>query len=835
MPDMRFIFSVFFMLLFSVLQGQQRMAEISGKVVDEEERPLAKVSVAVLGRQSIVLTSDSGIFSIKVPAAKAIALTFSFTGFHTVQRNFYLGENEHEKIVVRLESSSKVLEEVIIKDESERTETGRISVNPKHAIAMPSPTGGVESLIKIFVGSNNELTSQYNVRGGNYDENLVYVNDFEIFRPYLVRSGQQEGLSFINPELAGRLNFYNGGFQAKYGDKMSSVLDIQYRKPKAFAGSVYIGLLEQGFHIEGISRNSRFTYLVGVRNRSNKNLLSAQETKGSYIPSSSDIQALFTYRFNNSWQLELLGTLSGTKFSLVPEEAKLTSSVLSPMFSTNLGLDIFFEGNEKDSYQSQLLGLSAVKQISKQLTLKWMLSRFENKEQEAYDIAGAYLFGERSFDKSQPDFGAIINPLGAGVFLNHARNRLTIANWSIAHKGEWDHNKHVIQWGVNAEKTRISDRLSEWEAQDSAGYNLPYQPGIFQLHTVRKSTANLDINKFSGYVQDNISFGAASRFTLQGGLRFNYNGLNKEFLVSPRVQMSWMPDADKDWVLKLAAGAYHQPPFYRELRRYDGTLNTALKAQRSWQVVAGADHNFKLWNRPSRVTLDAYYKQMWHVVPYDIDNVRIRYFGENNARAYATGVELRLFSELVKDAESWVSIGLMRTMEKIDDFYYYRYKNAAGEFITQQTEDQIIADSVRFDKGWMRRPSDRLITFGMFFQDYLSTNKNFKVHVNMIYGSNMPYNIPGSVRYRNGLIIDPYIRVDIGFSALLLSEDRSTRRSYSPFRKFNDIWASLEVFNLLDRDNTISYLLIRDFSNSVYAIPNRLTPRLFNFKLRAGF
>ncbi|MCO5242205.1 MAG: TonB-dependent receptor [Chitinophagaceae bacterium] len=831
----RYVLIMLGLLLSFVLQAQQRTAVVSGKVVDEEERPLANVSVVVVGGQSGTFTSGEGVFSIKVPAVRAIALAFSFAGFHTVQRNFYLSENEEEKIVIRLESSSKVLKEVIVKDERERSEVGLVRLNPKHAVTLPSATGGVEGLIKIFVGSNNELTSQYTVRGGNYDENLVYVNDFEIFRPYLVRNGQQEGLSFINPGLTGSLSFYNGGFQAKYGDKMSSVLDIQYKKPKDFAGSAYMGLLEQGFHLEGVSQKRKFSYLVGVRNRSNRNLLSAQETTGNYIPSSSDIQALFTYQLSPAWQFEFLGNISGTRFTFIPEEAKLTSSVLSPLFSTNLGLDIFFEGNEQDRYLTNMAGLSMAQKVNEKLKLKWMLSRFQNKEQESYDISGAYLFGERSFDKSQPDYGSIINPLGAGVFVNHARNILDIQNWNLSHKGTWDNKKHVVQWGLSAEKTRIEDHLNEWEAQDSAGYNLPYPSDRFRLYAVRKSMAALDINKLSGYVQDNISFGSASRITVQGGIRFNYNGLNKELLLSPRVQMSWIADQDKDWVLKLAAGAYNQPPFYRELRRYDGSVNTAVKAQRSWQAVAGADHNFTLWSRPSRITIEAYYKHLTHVDPYDIDNVRIRYFGNNNAKAYATGLEIRLFSELVKDAESWVSLGLMQTREKIDDFYYYRYKNAAGEFISAQTADQVVADSTRFDKGWTRRPTDRMVTFGMFFQDYLSTNKNFKVHVNMIYGSNMPYNIPGSVRYRNGLIIDPYMRVDIGFSALLLDGEKNNRRSHSPFRNFRNIWASLEVFNLLDRDNTISYLLVKDFSNMVYAIPNRLTPRLLNFKVMAGF
>lgn len=822
-------------LIIAHAVAQQKTATVSGRVVDDNERPVSGVSITILGRQTGTTGSDSGSFTIKVPAEKAIALVFSSSGFYDVQRNFYLNTGEQEKIVVRLSRRTKQLEEVVVKDERERREIGLVRVNPKYALTIPSATGGVESLIKIFVGGNNELSSQYSVRGGNYDENLMYVNDFEIFRPYLVRSGQQEGLSFINPELTGAINFYNGGFQAKYGDKMSSVLDIQYRKPKAFGGSVYIGLLEQGFHIEGTGKKEKLTYLVGVRNRSNRNLLSAQETKGNYIPSSSDVQALLTWRINNTWQLEALGNFSLTKFTLIPEEAKLTSSVLSPLFSSNLGLDIFFEGKEKDRYTTSMIGFAATQQLNKKTKLKWLVSRFEDNEQELYDIWGAYLFGERSFDKTQSDFGAITNPLGAGVFMNHARNKLNITNWNISHKGTWNNDKHYVQWGLSAERTLISDRLNEWEAQDSAGYNLPYQSDQLVLSKALRSSASLGINKVSGYAQDNIAWGDRSNFSLQGGVRFNYNALSKEFLISPRMQLSWQPNTSKDWVFKLAAGTYHQPPFYRELRRYDGTLNTALKAQKSWQVVAGADYNFKTFDRPSRLTMEAYYKHMWDVDPYDIDNVRIRYLGANNAKAYATGLELRLFSELVKDAESWVSIGLMKTMEKINDFYYYRYKNAEGEFITAQTQDQAVTDSVRFDKGWVRRPTDRLLTFGMFFQDYLSTNKNFKVHLNMIYGTNMPYNIPGSVKYRNALVIEPYMRVDIGFSALLLDSDRGTRRSHNPFRKFDNIWASFEVFNLLDRANTISYMFIKDFSNTVYTIPNRLTPRLLNLKILARF
>lgn len=822
----RQIFLTAVAILLSLLSfSQKKSAVVSGKIVDENEQPLPHVSVVILGRQTGVASNDSGYFKIKVPAEKAFAIVFSYTGRESEQKNFLLNENEEEFVSIRLEKGTNTLQEVIVSDQRDRTEAGLIRPNPKSILNLPSVTTGVESLIKIFVGSNNELTSQYTVRGGSYDENLIYVNDFEVFRPYLVRNGQQEGLSFINPELVRNISFYNGGFQAKYGDKMSSVLDIQYKKPKRFGGSAYVGILEQGLHFEGISNNNKLSYLVGVRNRSNRNLLSRQETEGNYVPASSDLQALINYQFNDKWQAEFFGNISQSKFSLNPQFSQLTTSVFSPFFTANLGLDIYFAGQERDQYQTNMLGLSFTNQVSKKLKLKWMLSRFENDEEENIDIAGAYLFGDRDFDKSQATYGTIVNPLGAGVFQNFARNTLNIENWNISHKGNYDLGKHAVQWGVAYDKTLINDKLNEWEFQDSAGYSIPFNPSQLQINKVIKSTADLDIDKFSGYVQDNIRFGdSLNAYTLSAGVRFNYNSLNKETLVSPRLGFSWKPDWKRDIVFRAAAGVYDQPPFYRELRRYDGTVNTDLKAQKSIQCVVGFDYNFKGWGRPMRWTTEMYYKSMTDVVPYDIDNVRIRYFGENSAKAYAAGIEMRLYGELVKDAESWISLGIMNTKENIKGDTYTDYTlNDLNEPI----------DSVTKEKGWVRRPTDRRITFGMFFQDYLATNKNFKMYLNLLYGSNLPYNIPNSVKYRNGVEIPAYIRADIGFSALLLDSDRSRRRSHSPFWGFDNIWASLEVFNLIDRDNTISYLLIKDFSNTTYTMPQRLTPRLLNFKIVA--
>lgn len=813
-----FLFSLFSLSVFS-------QTYVSGKVLDENERPLSGVSVTILGKRTGVVTTDSGTFRIQVTPGRAFALIFSYTGYSTEQRNFLMNEGEEETLTVRLERGTRTLEEVIVTDRRERNEAGLIRLNPKSVINLPAPVMGVENLIKIFVGSNNELTSQYSVRGGSYDENLIYVNDFEIFRPYLVRNGQQEGLSFIHPELVRNINFYNGGFQARYGDKMSSVLDIQYKRPRQFGGSAYVSILEQGFHLEGTSGNNKLSYLIGARNRSNRNLLSRQETQGNYTPSSADLQALITYQWNSRWQSEFLGNISQTQFTLIPQFSQLTSSVFSPFFSANLGLDIYFEGREKDLYRTRMMGLSTTFQPQRNLKLKWLVSRFENDESENIDITGAYLFGERDFDQSQPTFGLIINPLGAGVTQNYARNELKVTNWNFSHRGQVEKGKQVLQWGIGLDKTLTNDRLNEWEYKDSAGYSLPYDPNGLSLSQVIKSTADLDITKISGFIQDNLVFGDTSHtFTLQAGLRYNFNTLNKEFLLSPRFGASWKPRGEKDIIFRAAVGAYHQPPFYRELRRYNGTVNTSLKAQRSWQVTGGFDYNFKKGDKPLRLTAEAYYKNLTNVVPYDIDNVRIRYFGENMAKAYAAGLELRLFGELVKDAESWVSLGFMRTREDLENDFYKVY---TLDSLNQPT------DSSTVEGGWLRRPTDRLITFGLFYQDYLATNKNLKVYLNTIYGTNLPYNIPGSIKYRNALVIEPYIRVDIGFSALLLDSDRSKRRSHSPFRGFDNIWASLEVFNLIDRDNTISYLLIKDFANNVFTMPNRLTPRLVNFKIVA--
>ena len=818
-----------FLLLFPFIHllAQKSGAIISGKILDENENPLPGVSIVLLGRETGLASNDSGTFRMRVPADKAFALVFSYTGYKSLQQNFILNDKEEEHIIIRMERSDSKLDSITVTDERDRKEAGLIRINPKDAINIPTPIGGIESLIKVYVGSNNELTSQYSVRGGNYDENLIYVNDFEIFRPYLVSNAQQEGLSFINPEMTRNVNFYNGGFQAKYGDKISSVLDIQYKKPVEFGGSAYIGLLEQGLELEGTSKNKKFSYIIGARNRSFTNLLSSQETKGNYIPSSADAQGLFTYQFNNKNSLELFTVYSQTSFNLIPLSEQLSTAVFSPYFSANLGLDIFFSGQEKDKYKTGLVGLTWNQQLNTNLKLKWMISSFSDNESQNYDITGDYLFGERDFDKTSTDFGKIVTPLGVGSNQNFTRDNLNIHLYSFAHKGYLNKGNQYLQWGVSAELQTVRDQLHEWSYDDSVGYSLPLIPGSLDLNNVVNGNNSLDIGRFTGFFQDNISFKKNPAFALQAGARVNYNTFTHQFLVSPRIGFSWKPKNGKqDIIYKAALGIYDQPPFYRELRAPDGTINTAVRAQQSLQATVGFDINFHQNDKPFRLSVEAYYKDLWNVNPYNINNVSIQYYATNNAKAYAVGLEGRLFANLVKDAESWVSIGIMQTREKIEGASYYDY-----------TIDSLNRplDSTLVQQGWIRRPTDRLFTLGMFIQDYLSTNKNFKVYLNLIYGSNLPYSVPGSVKYRDALIIEPYIRADIGFSALLLDNDKSNRRSHNPFRKLDNIWATLEIFNVIDRENTISYLFVKDFSNVTYAMPQRLTPRLINLKLVTRF
>lgn len=805
------------LILPFVLQAQT--AVLYGVVTDEQGRGVELVNVAVQGTSFGTSTNPDGKYELEIPAGSRQLVVFSNVGFDLLKKSVNLSVGERREMNVLLKKKANTLTEFVKRDDRVRYEAGAIQIQSKKANELPSTIGGIEGLLKTFVGSNNELTSQYTVRGGNYDENLVYVNDFEIYRPFLVRSGQQEGLSFINADLVSNVNFSIGGFQAKYGDKMSSVLDVTYKKPKEFSGGVMLSLLGANIHLEGASKNQKLTYLIGLRQKSNQYLLQSQPTKGVYNPSFTDIQALVSYRLSKRWEVELIGNYARNRFNFFPEEQTTSFGVINQAYQ----LRVFYQGSEIDQFDSRFGGISTTYHPSEKLKLKLLASGFQTNERETYDISGEYLLGELETDLGKDNFGQIKTYLGTGLVHTYARNYLKVNVGNLAHRGSLDAGKHFISWGADANFTNIDDKLNEWERRDSAGFTQPYYSDSVVMKRVYRSASTFDYTRLSGFLQDNFRFNDSLDLTVSAGVRVNYNMLNSELIISPRIQLAYKPNWKRDIVFKLAGGLYAQPPFYREMRDLDGNVNKDLKAQKSAHYVFGADYNFKMYRRPFKLTGELYYKKLWDIVPYEYDNVRIRYFGKNDAVGYAYGGEVRLYGDLVKDATSWVSVGIMKTMEDVTDDKIV-LKDAAG------------ADSATLYPGYVPRPTDQRFMLGMYFEDYLPRNKNFKAHLNLMYSTGLPFGPPDKQRYGDTLRLPDYKRVDIGFSALLLDGARQDRPYHSFFRSLQSIWISLEVFNLLGIQNTLSYSWIQDqTTNKVYAVPNRLTSRLLNVKMVVNF
>ncbi len=813
---------IFLLLLFTAgyaAHAQQGTATITGVVRDEAGKPLELVVVAVTGTALGTQTDVRGQYQLTVPAGASLQIVFSASVSNRVFRSVSPQTGQSIRMDVTIRKQYMELEEATIREESRRGEAGNIYLDVAQSQYMANPVGGVEGMIKMFTGYNNELTSQYTVRGGNYDENLVYVNDFEIYRPFLTRSGQQEGLSFVNADLVSGASFSLGGFQAKYGDKMSSVLDVTYRRPTHFAGSASASLLGATLHLEGASHNEKLTYLVGLRQKSNQYLLQAQPTKGVYNPVFTDFQTLINYRFNEKWEMEVIGNYARNRFSFLPEEQTSSFGMINKAYQ----LRMFYEGSEIDQFDSRFGGISTTWRPNRKLKLKLLASGFQTDERETYDIHGEYLLGELETDMSKENFGQTKTYLGTGIIHNFARNYLKINVGNLAHRGSYSAGKHFVHWGLDANVVDIRDQLHEWERRDSAGFTQPYHPDKLDMTHLYSSSSRFNYMRYSGFIQDNFRFNDSLDLTVSAGIRFIHSTLNGETVISPRVQIAYKPDWERDVVLKLAGGLYAQPPFYREMRDLDGNVNQGLRMQKSAHFLAGTDHNMKWGRRPLKLTTEVYYKKLWDLVPYEYDNVRIRYFGANNATGYAYGAEVRLYGDLVKDAPSWLSIGWMNTKEDIKNDRIV-YQDAAGN------------DSAGFSPGYIPRPTDQRLMFGMYFQDYLRRNKNFRTHLNLMYATGLPFGPPDKQRYGDTLRLPDYRRVDIGFSALLLDGSKKERPAYSFFRNLNSIWASLEVFNLLGIQNTLSYTWVQDqTSGKTFAVPNRLTTRLLNLRIIVKF
>ncbi|MBL7784937.1 MAG: carboxypeptidase-like regulatory domain-containing protein [Chitinophagales bacterium] len=827
----------------------QYASSVSGMVTDERELPLSGVAVYNTTTGKTTFTDAAGYYYVPMRAGLQTELQFRLIGYVSQKHTLRPREGEDRELNVSMTSESKSLPTATIT--AKRTAVNIVSIPTQAIETIAATNAGVEAVLKTMPGvvSNNELSSQYSVRGGNFDENLVYVNDFEIYRPFLIRSGQQEGSSFINPDMVSSVSFSAGGFEAKYGDRMASVLDVKYRRPREWRGTLGASFLGFSGHLEG-SISNRTTISVGIRQKSNQYLLNALPTKGEYAPTFTDMQGFVTHQLHPKWQIQAIGNFASNRLTFLPVE----SSVAFGTFNDNFKIITAYEGSENDSYQNGMAGVGLIYTPQNNLTLKLLSSGYRSREIEAYNILGFYYIGEIEKDLTKDDFGDVTTILGVGTSHDWARNRLdaTIAN--VEHRGNWSSDKHFVSWGLKAQRERFDDQLNEWTRVDSADFTLPVQTNSLLLKDVLRAKTTLETGRYMAFVQDEWTFGKDKNWSVIGGLRTNYYELNQELLVTPRFQIGWRPElcrdsskraaCTRDLTLRAAVGLYHQPPLYRELRQTDGVINPDLLAQKSLQMVLGGDYNFRMWGgRPFKLTTEVYYKHLWDLVSYSFDNLLIRYSGQNDSKGYATGIDMRLFGQFIKDTDSWISVSWLKTKENLNNDHYYDYLNAAGQVINigdENITDFVVADSIRHDIGWVRRPTDQRFTVSMFVQDYIPKHENLRVQLSLILGSGLPVGPYGYPRLRNRLQLPLYRRVDVGFSALLYDSEKRTLASRNPLRHLKSIWTSLEVFNLLGVKNTVSFNYIKaiapDYRQEVYyAIPNYLTSRRINLRLLVKF
>lgn len=812
-------------LLLSLSLLAQQQITVRGIVTGENNDPLPNAHIRLTSDPAHgVVTNDTGIFAICVPADDTVLLLITYIGYDSLYKKIFAQSgNSIPILIVHMNKSSNVLHPVTV--EGNKPFMNTIDITPLEYI--PSTADPLTAILRALgAGNNNELSSQYSVRGGNYDENLVYVNGFEVYRPLLIRSGQQEGLPFPDYDLISSVSFSAGGFDARYGDKLSSVLDIRYKQPKHFESGITASLLGASFYMNDGSDSQKVYYLFGARYKTNQYLLNSLNTEGQYKPFFGDVQGLLGYKFKNKSYFELLGTFSYDSYKFFP----LSSTTATGVVNDVVRLNVFFDGQENDNFITGFGGLSYTMFPKKNVTLKFLTSGYHSLESETFDIIGDYLIGQVETNPGDQNYGNILYALGVGSYQNFARNYLQADVANITHNGTWQYSdKHTLQWGATVQHEAIGDALKEWELLDSAGYSLPYTGDEVQLHEVLRSNTALHSMRYSGYVEDTWQ-PLSTHLTFIGGVRAGYWDLNHETIVSPRFSIMMKPDWHRkgkpmDISLKAALGIYDQPPFYRELRDLSGVVHTDVKSQKSIHFLLGQDLNFYRWDRRFTFTTEVYYKYLFDLIPYNIDNVRIRYFGRNDGVGYAAGIDLRLNGEIVKDAESWVSLSLLQTKENLkDDSTYHIAYTSEGTIDTFYLVPQ----------GYIPRPTDQLVNFGMFFQDYMPGNKNFKVHLNFLFASGLPTGPPDNAYYRDAIRIPPYRRVDIGFSALLLGKDRDSTK-LRMLRNVESVWAGIEVFNLLGIQNTISYIWLKDVNNVEYAFPNYLTDRRINFRIIAKF
>ena len=817
MNQNKLIFAFLFLCIASVSFAQN--AHVKGVITDPENRAVSNVNITS-GKNST--QSDSkGYFEIDVASNKKASIIFTHISLKMISLTVSLKPNEVFVFNPVMNDSEEQMGEVFVSSRNRKRVQGITTIDAATIKKVPGANAGIENILKTLPGvnSNNELSTQYAVRGGNYDENLVYVNEVEVYRPFLIRSGQQEGLSFTNTDLVQNVDFSAGGFQAKFGDKLSSVLDITYRKPTQFGASLEASLLGGSASVDAISKNKKWSAVTGVRYRNNSLLVNSQDTQTNYTPTFADLQTNINYDISQKWQISFLGNISQNKYLYQP----LTRETKFGTVDQPMKLAVYYDGQERDQYDTYFGALKTTYKVSSGLTLKFIGSIFHTTEQEHFDILAQYRLSNAGEDETtNVDFTR-----GIGSQLSHARNDLDalIANSEIKGLKEWK-NDSQLEFGLKYTRESIRDRIAEWEMIDSAGFsinppivilpknNQPYEPftgPLLPYQDVRAINYNT-INRFSGYAQFNkkseigsnqIWYHLGARFQSWNVTGAAVEGKN-QMVISPRAQLAIKPDWDMDMIFRLSGGLYHQPPFYRELRDLDGIVNPNVKAQEAIHIVLSNDYNFKMWNRPFKWVTEMYYKSLSDVNVYSVDNVRIRYVANNNAKAYAQGLDFRLNGEFVPGTESWISFGYLKTEENYAD------------------------------KGYIARPTDQRLKFAMLFQDYMPNIPSVKLYLNLVYNTGLPGGAPAySDPYLYQSRLNDYRRADVGFAKVFIDSNTKVAKA-NWLKNFKELSVGVEIFNLFNNQNAITNTWVRDvYSKNQYAIPNYMTSRVFNLKLNA--
>ena len=813
------IIIVFLFLCIGFASSAQN-AHVKGVILDNENHPVADVNISV--GNNVSQSDTKGFFEIEVPSNRKSILIFTHISLKMITLAVNLKPNELLVFNPVMSNSEEQMGEVFVTSKNKKRVQGITVIDQSTIKKIPGANAGIENILKTLPGvnSNNELSTQYAVRGGNYDENLVYVNEIEVYRPFLIRSGQQEGLSFTNTDLVQNVDFSAGGFQAKYGDKLSSVLDITYRKPTRFGAAVEASFLGASLAVDAVSKNKKWSAVTGVRYRNNSLLVNSQDTQTNYTPTFVDIQTNINYDVSQKWQVSFLGNISQNKYLYRP----LTRETKFGTIDQPMSLAVFYEGQERDQYDTYFGAIKTTYKASSTFTLKFIGSLFHTTEEEHFDILAQYRLGNVNSDgTTNPD--DVDFTRGIGAQLNHARNDLDalIANAEIKGFKEW--NNSQLEFGLKYTRESIRDRVIEWEVIDSAGFSInppildlpknnqpdtPYTGPLLPYQNIRATNFN-DINRFSGYAQWNqkteigssqVWYNLGARFQSWSVSGASVDGKN-QVVFSPRAQFAIKPDWDMDMIFRFSGGLYHQPPFYRELRDLNGVVDPNVKAQQSVHIVLSNDYNFKMWDRPFKWVTEVYYKSLSDVNTYSIDNVRIRYVADNNAKAYAQGLDFRLNGEFVPGTESWISFGYLKTEEN--------YEN----------------------KGYIARPTDQRLKFAMLFQDYMPNIPSVKLYLNLVYNTGLPGGSPSysdPYLYQNRL--NDYRRADVGFAKVFIDHNNAAKANW--LKKFKELSLGVEIFNLFNNQNAITNTWVRDaYSKSQYAIPNYMTSRVFNIKLNA--